>query len=59
MPDYTDLIKTLRTAADIHTALSFVFPNAEGNTTAKLLTDAADAIEELSKKLVTLNSRGS
>ena len=47
---YDDLVKRLRDAAKISEALTVLLPHSEGNATAKLYNDAADAIEELSRK---------
>lgn len=46
---YDELIKRLRNAAKISDALAVLLPHSEGNATAKLYNEAADAIEELSK----------
>lgn len=47
---YEDLIKQLRDAATINDALTVLLPHGEGNAVAKLLREAADAIEQLSAK---------
>ena len=46
---YDELIKRLREAAKMSEALAVLLPHSEGNETAKLYNEAADAIEELSK----------
>ena len=46
-----DLILRLRDAAKMSEALAVLLPHSEGNATAKLYNDAADAIEELSSQL--------
>lgn len=43
-----DLVKRLRDAAKMSEALAVLLPHSEGNATAKLYNEAADAIEELS-----------
>ena len=48
---YDDLIKRLRDAAKMSEALAVLLPHSEGNATAKLYNEAADAIEELSKRV--------
>jgi hypothetical protein len=48
---YEELIKRLKDAAKMSEALTVLLPNSDGNITAKLYNDAADAIEELSMKL--------
>jgi rubrerythrin len=45
-----DLIIRLRDAAKMSDALAVLLPNSGGSATAKLYNEAADAIEELSKK---------
>ena len=42
-----DLVKRLRDAAKMSEALAVLLPHSEGNATAKLYNEAADAIEEL------------
>ena len=49
MSDYDELIKRLRDAAKMSEALAVFLPKSEGNAVAKLYSEAADAIEELSK----------
>ena len=44
---YDDLVKRLRDAAKMSEALAVLLPYSEGNATAKLYNEAADAIEEL------------
>ena len=44
---YDDLILRLRYAAKMSEALAVLLPHSEGNATAKLYREAADAIEEL------------
>ena len=46
---YDDLILRLIDAAKMSDALAVLLPHSEGNATAKLYKEAADAIEELSK----------
>lgn len=46
---YDELVKRLRDAATMSEALAVLLPHSEGNATAKLYNEAADAIEELSK----------
>lgn len=46
-----DLVKRLRDAAKMSEALAVLLPHSEGNATAKLYNEAADAIEELSKRV--------
>lgn len=46
---YDDLVTRLRDAAKMSEALAVLLPHSEGNATAKLYNEAADAIEELSK----------
>lgn len=46
---YEDLVKRLRNAAKMSEALAVLLPHSEGNATAKLYKEAADAIEELSR----------
>ena len=48
---YDELVKRLRDAAKMSEALSVLLPHSEGNAVAKLHRDAADAIEELSKRV--------
>lgn len=48
---YDDLILRLRDAAKMSEALAVLLPYSEGNATAKLYNEAADAIEELSKRV--------
>ena len=45
-----DLVKRLRDAAKMSEALAILLPHGNGNATAKLYNEAADAIEELSKR---------
>ena len=47
---YDELIKRLRDAAKMSEALTVLLPHSEGNATAKLFNEAADAIEELVRK---------
>ena len=47
---YDDLINRLREAAKISEALAVLLPHSEGNATAKLYKEAADAIEELMRR---------
>lgn len=47
---YDDLILRLRDAAKMSEALAVLLPHSEGNATAKLYNEAADAIEELVRK---------
>lgn len=44
---YDELVKRLRDAAKISDALAVLLPHSEGNATAKLYNEAADAIEDL------------
>ena len=44
---YDELAKRLRDAAKMSDALAVLLPHSEGNATAKLYNEAADAIEEL------------
>ena len=44
---YDDLILRLRDAAKMSDVLAVLLPHSEGNATAKLYNEAADAIEEL------------
>lgn len=46
---YDELITRLRDAAKVSAALAVVLPQSGGNGMVKLLDDAANAIEELSK----------
>lgn len=48
---YDELIKRLRDAAKMSEALAVLLPHSEGNATAKLYKEAADAIEDLENKL--------
>lgn len=48
---YDDLVKRLRAAAIMSEALSIFLPHSEGSAVAKLYNEAADAIEELSKRV--------
>ena len=48
---YEELVKRLRDAAKMSEALAVLLPHSEGNATAKLYNEAADAIEELSKRV--------
>ena len=52
---YDELLKRLRDAAKMSEALAVLLPHSEGNATAKLFNEAADAIEELSKSLDDMN----
>ena len=45
---YDELVKRLRDAAKMSEALAVLLPHSEGNATAKLHKEAADAIEQLS-----------
>ena len=47
---YDDLILRLIDAAKMSDALAVLLPHSEGNATAKLYKEAADAIEELSRE---------
>ena len=47
MGKYDELIKRLRDAEKMSEALAVLLPHSEGNATAKLYNEAADAIEEL------------
>lgn len=47
---YDELVKRLRDAAKMSEALAVLLPHSEGNVTAKLYNEAADAIEVLSKR---------
>lgn len=44
-----DLVKRLREAAKMSEVLAVLLPHSEGNATAKLYNEAADAIKELQK----------
>ena len=44
---YDELLKRLRDAAKMSEALAVLLPHSEGNATAKLFNEAADAIEGL------------
>ena len=44
---YDELVKRLRDSAKMSEALAILLPHSEGNATAKLYNEAADAIEEL------------
>ena len=44
---YEELVKRLRDAAKMSEALAVLLPHSEGNTTAKLYNEAAEAIETL------------
>ena len=46
-----ELIKRLRDAAKMSEALAVLLPHSEGNATAKLYNEAADAIEKLQATL--------
>lgn len=46
-----ELVKRLRDAAKMSEALAVLLPHSEGSATAKLYNEAADAIEELSKRV--------
>lgn len=48
---YDDLVKRLRAAAIMSEALSIFLPHSEGSAVAKLYNEAAEAIEELSKRV--------
>jgi len=50
---YNDLVKRLRDAAKMSEALAVLLPHSEGNATAKLYNEAADAIEELICEVAT------
>ena len=50
---YDDLVKRLRDAAKMSEALTVLLPYSEGNATAKLYNEAADAIEELICEVAT------
>lgn len=52
---YDDLILRLRDAAKMSEALAVLLPHSEGNATAKLYNEAADAIEELQADKAALN----
>ena len=47
---YDELAKRLRDAAKMSEALAVLLPHSEGNATAKLYNEAADAIEELMRR---------
>jgi hypothetical protein len=47
-----ELVKRLRDAAKMSEALAVLLPHSEGNATAKLYNEAADAIEELQKRVL-------
>ena len=47
---YDDIVQRLRDAAKMSEALAVLLPHSEGNATAKLYSEAADAIEELSRR---------
>lgn len=51
---YDDLVKRLKDAAKMSEALAILLPHSEGNATAKLYNEAADAIEKLNKKMIEL-----
>lgn len=44
---YDEFVKRLRDAAKMSEALAVFLPHSEGNATAKLYNEAADAIEDL------------
>lgn len=46
---YDDLVTRLRDAAKMSEALAVLLPHSEGNATAKLYNEAADAIENMSE----------
>jgi len=48
---YDELVKRLRDAVKMSEALAVLLPYSEGNATAKLYNEAADAIEELQRRL--------
>ena len=48
---YDELVKRLRDAAKMSEALAVILPHSEGSTTANLYNQAAEAIEELSKRV--------
>lgn len=48
---YDELVKRMRDAAKMSEALAVLLPHSEGNATAKLYNEAADAIEELQTTL--------
>jgi len=50
---YDDLVERLRDAAKMSEALAVLLPHSEGNATAKLYNEAADAIEELICEVAT------
>ena len=52
---YDDIVKRLRDAAKMSDALAVLLPHSEGNATAKLYREAADAIEEMSRDLDSMN----
>ena len=52
---YDELVKRLRDAAKMSEALAVLLPHSEGNATAKLYNEAADAIESLSEDNAALN----
>lgn len=54
---YDDIVKQLRDAAKMSDALAVLLPHSEGNATAKLYKEAADAIEELSKRETPMRVR--
>ena len=53
---YDELVKRLRDAAKMSEALAILLPHSEGNATAKLYNEAADAIEELLTLIERLES---
>ena len=50
---YDDLVKRLRDAAKMSEALAVLLPYSEGNATAKLYNEAADAIETMCEMVAT------
>lgn len=53
---HDELIKRLRDAAKISEALVVLLPQSEGDATAKLYNEAANAIEELNRKVEDFES---
>ena len=49
-PMNDELVKRLRDAATMSEALAVLLPHSEGNATAKLYKEAANAVEELNYK---------
>ena len=54
---YDELVKRLKDAAKMSEAIAVLLPHSEGNATAKLYNEAADAIEELSKLNAEITKR--